>query len=224
MIHVEAGETFQASLTPERQRYYPVTIGGTSPQVGNVANVEVWKNGHPGPGFTLGYNFRTGEISGSLPDGEYVVKVSNQGDNAAMGMTNISVRGGPAIGSVTLMGGAVVVVKVNEQFGNSEQLQARRQAIAQQPGISDSQRKQMLLGVQVILWPTEGFQFRNTLRAQPPSDPEAEWAGDFERDGGRIPRAGVETQSGVRGVGAEWWNGFAEVESRGGGGGDGAAD
>ena len=195
VIHVAAGETFQASLTPERRRYYPVTIGGTSPQAGNFANVEVWKNGHPGPGFTLGYNFRTGEISGTLPDGEYVVKVSNQGDNAAMGLTNISVHGGPANGSVTLMGDAVVVVKVNEQFGNSEQLQARRQAIAEQPGISDSQRKQMLLGVQVILWPTEGFQFRNNLRAQPPGDPEADGLEISNVTAGEY-RVQVETQTG----------------------------
>jgi hypothetical protein len=195
VIHVTAGETFQASLTPERRRYYPVTIEGTSPEAGNFANVEVWKNGHPGPGYTLGYNFRTGQISGTLPDGEYVVKVSNQGDNAAMGMTNISVHGGPANGSVTLMGGAVVVVKVNEQFGNSGQLQARRQAIAEQPGISDSQRKQMLLGVQVILWPTEGFQFRNNLRAQPPGDPEADGLEISNVTAGEY-RVQVETQTG----------------------------
>jgi hypothetical protein len=197
LIHVAAGETFQASLTPERRRYYPVNIVGTNPQVGQVPNVEVWKNGHPGPGYALGYNFRTGVISGMLPDGEYVVRASNQGNNAVMGTTTLSVHGGPANGSVTLMAGAIVVVQVNEHFGNSEQVQARRQATdaAAQPGVSDSQRRRALAGTQVILWSTEGFTYRNSLNAQPPSDPEADGLEITDVTAGEY-RVQVETQTG----------------------------
>jgi hypothetical protein len=180
LINLGIGDTFQASLTPERRRYYRVRIGVTDVLNGAVPQVEVWKAGHPGPGYTLGYDFRDGTISGMLPDGNYLVKVTSQTDNLLTGVTNLSVNGGPATGMVALLGGAVVNVQVNEEFGNSEQVQALRQAESPPPSQGDGNqiapqtRRHRGAYVQLVLVAVEEFEFRRELMAQPPSDPDAE--------------------------------------------------
>jgi hypothetical protein len=148
-----------------------------------VPQVEVWKDGHPGPGYTLGYDYRDGSIGGSLPDGNYLVKVTSSGDRGLEGLTNLGVNGGPAGGMVTLLGGSVVEVQVTEEFGNSEQAQQIRQAISgatqqnqQAGGGQGAPQSRMHLRdyVQLMLWSTDEFTFRRQLMAQQPSDPEAE--------------------------------------------------
>ena len=66
VIQLSAGETFQASLAPVKREYYPVKIGVTNGAVGVQLEVEVWRQGHEGPGYALGYNFRDGTI-GQIP-------------------------------------------------------------------------------------------------------------------------------------------------------------
>jgi hypothetical protein len=169
LIHLAAGETFQASLTPERRHYYPIHIGLLNgPQRGGVVpQVEVWKDGHAGPGYSLGYDFRDGSIAGSLPDGNYLVKVTSPSEDALTGVTTLSVKGGPTGGMVTLLGGAVVGVQVNEEFSNTQE---PRSIVT----VGDPQgRPRHGQSVQVRLWPIDDFTFRQ-LMARPPSDPEAE--------------------------------------------------
>ena len=96
-IQLTAGETFQATLTPQERRYYAVHIGVVGGPRGWL-DVEVERDGHPGPGFSLGYNFRDGSIEGMLPDGIYQVRVSTQENSGLVGVTNLSVHGGPEIG------------------------------------------------------------------------------------------------------------------------------
>jgi hypothetical protein len=183
LITLGTGETFQATLTPERRRYYPVRIGITNGLNGAVPQVEVWKDGHPGPGYTLGYDFRDGTIGGTLPDGNYLVKVTSQTDNVLTGVTNLSVNGGPATGMVTLMAGVVVDVQINEEFGDSEQAQAIRQAENSAPpqseqGGGDQPVRQRSLHrgtyTRLTLMSADEFDFRGELMAGAPSDPEAE--------------------------------------------------
>lgn len=180
LIILGTGETFQATLTPERRRYYRVRIGVTNLLNGAVPQVEVWKDGHRGPGYALGYDFRDGTIDGMLPDGNYLVRVTSQTDNVLTGVTNLSVSGGPATGMVTLMGGAVVDVQITEEFGNSEQMQALRQAENLPPSqvagrqIGSQTRRHPGAYVQLVLVAAEEFEFRRELMAQPPSDPEAD--------------------------------------------------
>jgi hypothetical protein len=179
LIHLAAGETFQATLTPEERRYYPVHIGVVNRQQGEVPQVEVWKDGRPGPGYSLGFDFRNGSIGGSLPDGNYLVKVTSQNESGLTGVTNLSVNGGPANGMVTLMGGTVVNVQLTEEFGNSEQAQQIREAesrIPQSGGDSPVPQRRLHRGgyIQFMLWSVEEFSFRRQLMAQPPGDPEAE--------------------------------------------------
>ncbi len=175
LIHLAAGETFQASLTPERRRYYPIHIGLLNgPQRGGVVpEVEVWKDGHAGPGYSLGYDFRDGSIGGSLPDGNYLVKVTSPSEEALTGVTNLSVKGGPAGGMVTLLGGSVVDVQVTEEFSHSTE---PRSIVTAGPvgNPGDSPKRQRLWNVQLMLWSTEDFTFRRQLMARPPSDPDAE--------------------------------------------------
>jgi hypothetical protein len=186
LIHLAAGETFQATLTPERRKYYPVRIGmgnGPPQRGGMVPQAEVWKDGHPGPGYTLGYDYRDGSIGGALPDGNYLVKVTSPGDIGLTGLTNLGVNGGPAGGTVALMQGSVVGVHVSEEFGNSGQAQQVRQAVSgaaqqnqQAGGGQGAPQSRMHLRdyVQFMLWSTDEFTFRRQLMAQQPSDPEAE--------------------------------------------------
>ena len=173
LIHLAAGETFQASLTPERRPYHRVHIGvlnGQRDSNGSGLQVEVWKDGHSGPGYALGYDFRDGSIGGTLPDGNYLIKVSSQSGDGLTGVTNLSVKGGPAGSMVTLLGGAVVAVQVTEEFSHSNELRAIVTA-----GVADSQgRAHRVPSAQVMLWPTDLFSFRGALRAQAPNDPEGE--------------------------------------------------
>ena len=122
VIRLKAGETFPVSLTPEKKKYYPVRIGFAGSSAGVVPQVEVSREGHDGPGFSLGYDFRDGSIGGTLPDGNYSVKITSQGGAALTGMTNIAVNGGPSVGwTVAMVPGSTVHVRVNEEFSRTQE-------------------------------------------------------------------------------------------------------
>jgi hypothetical protein len=194
LIHLSAGETFQLSLTPERRRYYPVHIGIVNRQASDMPQVEVWRDGHPGPGYALGFDFRDGSISGMLPDGNYIVRVRSESENALTGLTNLSVKGAPAIGMVTLMGGMIVGVQVREEFGNSEPMQeAEIRAIKGDPSVSGRQRR--VLPMQVALLAADEFSYRQPLMAQPSGDPDAEGLEIRDVPAGEY-RVSVQTQKG----------------------------
>jgi hypothetical protein len=177
LIHIAAGETFQASLTPEKRRYYPVHIGvGDAP--GGQLGVEVERDGHPGPGFTLGYDFRDGSIGGMLPDGNYLVKISTQSSNPLTGAVNLSVHGGPAAGMVTLLPGTEVEVRVRAELGDSTQADALRQqdeSVSQRviaPGIVRA--KKYGASIQVQLVPVGEFNPGVAYTSRSSGDPLAE--------------------------------------------------
>ena len=121
VIHLAAGETFQASLTPEKRRYYPVHIGVNNGGQGRQFDIQVERDGHPGPGFTLGNDFRDGSIGGMLPDGNYLVRVSTQENGPLTGLVNLSVHGGPAAAMVTLLGGVSIDVRVTKEYSGESQ-------------------------------------------------------------------------------------------------------
>jgi hypothetical protein len=171
VIHLAAGETFQAALTPEKRRYYRVHIGVAGGS-GRQFEVEVERDGHPGPGFTLGYDFRDGSIGGMLPDGNYLVKVSSQNPNGLTGVMNLSVHGGPAAGMVTLLPGTDVEVRVDQQFGDSAQAQQ-----AQEQNSGGEEHPDVRRGpppIQLQLVPAEEFKAGRQYMAQSPNDPASE--------------------------------------------------
>jgi hypothetical protein len=68
VIRLAPGETFQTSLSPSRRDYYPVTLGIANGGAGVQPEVQVWRQGHEGPGYSLAYDFRRGNIVGLLPN------------------------------------------------------------------------------------------------------------------------------------------------------------
>ena len=180
LIHIAAGEVFQATLTPERKRYYPVKIGIANSPGRLAPQIEVWKDGHPGPGFTLGYDDRDGTIAGTLPDGNYVVRVLGTSENLVMaGVTNLSVNGRPATSVATLAAGSIIDVRLTEEFENSETKEELRQArtVTQVPAVSGfgvTTRVHPGAYAQVMLMSSEEFDFQRQYSAQPPSDPDAD--------------------------------------------------
>jgi hypothetical protein len=122
-IRLAAGETVQADLSPTRQQYYRVKIPVLN-NSGVATNVLVYPLGHPGPGFSLGYDPTEQAITGMLPDGAYTVSAVNRGAPGASGIANFSVRGaaveGPALNLVPDAALTVIVKEIlNVQNGST---------------------------------------------------------------------------------------------------------
>jgi hypothetical protein len=94
-IQLSPGVTFQAELSPTRRQYYPVKIPISNPQEGAQLEVSVSVQGRKGPGFELGYNWRDQRIEGALPEGTYLVQALSEAEGRAVGVVNITVKGGP---------------------------------------------------------------------------------------------------------------------------------
>jgi len=70
-------------MTVTRREYYPVKIGVANISTGVYpAAVEVFLQGRPGPGYSLGYDAAEQVVRGNLPDGNYTVKLTVQARQA----------------------------------------------------------------------------------------------------------------------------------------------
>src|SRR3981189_1141631 len=78
VIRLSPGETFQANVSPAKREYYPVKLGVRNAPAGPTG-IQVWPQGHPSPGYSLGYNVEDELIEGLLPDGTYTVQVTTFG-------------------------------------------------------------------------------------------------------------------------------------------------
>lgn len=120
VIKLAPGETFQATMSPAKRAYYPVNLGLANPLANGIA-VTVWPEGHPGPGYSLGYNSQEAAIQGSMPDGTYTVQARSYGPTVMAGSTNFTVRGTPVAGpAMTLLQGTSVTVSVREEFQHAQ--------------------------------------------------------------------------------------------------------
>ncbi|HXT75254.1 MAG TPA: hypothetical protein VN780_03110 [Candidatus Eisenbacteria bacterium] len=114
VIHLAAGETFQATLSPSRRRYYPVHF-----PMANVVNLQisVWPQGHPGPGYSLGLSSGRGGVEGFLPDGTYTVVIRSFQSPIMIGTTNFTIAGAPFSGpAIALVPALSIPVIVNEEM------------------------------------------------------------------------------------------------------------
>ncbi|HST12934.1 MAG TPA: hypothetical protein VLL05_21325 [Terriglobales bacterium] len=103
-IHLAAGMTFQADLSPVRQPYYNVKLPIANALAGEQMLVSVAIQGRKGPGFELGYNPRDQRVEGSLPNGTYLIEATSQGQNGdATGSAMITVKGAPVEGPAIAM-------------------------------------------------------------------------------------------------------------------------
>jgi len=117
-IKLATGATFQANLAVARREYYPVKIGVTNLPVGTYPAVEVYPQGHAGPGYSLGYDPAEQVVNGTLPTGNYTLKVFAQGETGSSGNMNFSVRGGPLEGPVvSLYPNVSLSVNITREFG-----------------------------------------------------------------------------------------------------------
>jgi hypothetical protein len=117
-IKLATGATFQANLAVARREYYPVKIGVANVAAGTYPGVEVYPQGHPGPGYSLGYDPSEQVVRGTLPTGNYTLKVLAQGETGSSGSMNFSVRGGPLEGPVvSLYPNVSLSVNITREFG-----------------------------------------------------------------------------------------------------------
>jgi hypothetical protein len=128
-IVVKAGETARVNLTVARRKYYPVKIAVANAPRGLHLDLMVYPVGHRSPGWSLGYIPGEGTIRGSLPDGNYTVEASAQGNEGMTGVLDFSVKGAPVEGpTLILVPDATVSVKVREEFQASQSNFATLQA------------------------------------------------------------------------------------------------
>lgn len=155
-IHLKAGETFSATLTPSRTEYYAVRLGLANPELGGGVNVEVETQGHRGPGFSLGYNGNNSSIQGLLPNGNYRIAVTKYGDNAGSGSLDFSVNGGPAQGpGVTLAPNPVIGISVKDERTKADNTLAQG-------------ARNLLNAMNITFVSTDGFGQVNYMRLRPP--------------------------------------------------------
>src|ERR1700733_13761296 len=110
-IYLAPGETFQPTMSPTKRPYYPVNLGFTAPVATPQIQINVWPQAHPGPGYSLGYNQRDGDIEGLLPDGTYTLQAVSYGLNMMAGQLNFTVAGAPVSGpSLALLPGSSVAI------------------------------------------------------------------------------------------------------------------
>jgi hypothetical protein len=171
VIHLAAGESFEATMTPVKKPYYPVKVGFTQPLATPQLRLQVWPQGHPGPGFSLGYNQQEGQIQGSLPEGVYSLLVAVYGENVLAGTLNMVIKGGPFSGaSLSLFPASAISVNVTQEFQHT-QLNVPESAPTG-PASAYNPRRPNYLGVSLI--PEEQFSLAAPATLSPPRGPEDE--------------------------------------------------
>jgi hypothetical protein len=121
IIHLKAGETFQSSISPVKREYYPVNLPFATPLASPQLYLKVWPQGHPGPGYSLGYDPRDGTIQGFLPDGMYTLQATNFGPNVTGGTMNFTVAGAAVAGpAFTLVQASSITINVREEFQHQQ--------------------------------------------------------------------------------------------------------
>jgi hypothetical protein len=168
VIKLAPGETFQATMSPVKRAYYPVHLGLTNPLANGIA-VTVWPEGHPGPGYSLGYDPQEAAIQGSLPDAIYTVQAKVYGPTMMAGSTNFTVRGAPVAGpAVTLLQGTSITVSVREEFQHTQTGPGPGIFISGPTTVPQNTRRPNYL--QVNLVPVEEFSLASQVSLRPPVD------------------------------------------------------
>ncbi|HEY6269514.1 MAG TPA: hypothetical protein VIX11_14515 [Candidatus Acidoferrum sp.] len=121
LIQLAAGATFQANLTPVRREYYSVKVPVGNAAAGQSMNIRVYPLGHPGPGYSLGYNFAEQMIEGMLPEGNYTLEADARGQPGSTGTLNFSVAGTASAGApLNLIPNSSLTVNVTEEFKSAQ--------------------------------------------------------------------------------------------------------
>jgi len=155
-IQLAAGTMFQANFSPTRREYYPIKIPVLNAGAGQSMNIIIYPLGHPGAGYSLGYNPADQQILGLLPDGNYTLQANAQGQPGSTGILNFSVHGAPVEGSaVNLIPNASLTVNVREEFSSGQSVFLEDSQGPAQGTLSSAQLRR--INVQVILTPLDDF-------------------------------------------------------------------
>jgi hypothetical protein len=156
-IRLTAGATVSVNLTPLRREYYPIKIGISNAPQGAGVQIEAWPQGHPGPGYSLGYEQDEQSIVGMLPDGNYTVEANAYGPTISSGQMNISVKGGGIEGAtLSLVPNGSIQVNVKQEMTAPEM--ASQVSTSEVNGKPASKSQYILSSVQVNLLPLDEFQ------------------------------------------------------------------
>lgn len=167
VIQLSAGTTFVADLSPVRREYYPVKIKISNATPDLPLGIQVWPQGHPGPGFSLGYNAVEETLQGMLPDGFYVVQVSAYGPRQLNASASLVVKGAPVSGqTVSLLPSISIPVNFHEEFERQETF---AQVSAQSSGGTANQWRR---SIQVNLVPIETYGTAGGASLRHPQNPE----------------------------------------------------
>jgi hypothetical protein len=171
-IQLTAGRVFQAELSLVRQPYYPVKVAVADVPPGHYVDVDVWAQGHRGPGYSLGYNQQNQTIEGLLPSGTYTLELTGVIQNLVSGSANITVHGAPFIGSgITVVPSRPITVNVKEEFTSPDTTSPMQMMIGNHPFTVRGPRSYLNL----MLEPAEDFgQNRGGGSLRPPSGPQDE--------------------------------------------------
>ncbi len=166
LIQIAAGATVQINLSPTRQAYYPVKIPVVNAGDGHGMGMNVYPLGHPGPGYSLGYNANEQVIQGTLPDGNYTLQANTQGPAGLTGTVNFSVQGGPRTGpSINLIPNGSMSVAVKEEFKAGESVFGEVDGGAEDG--AGNVRRQRQANVQVVLQSLEEFGAAEMVMSEP---------------------------------------------------------
>jgi hypothetical protein len=120
-VVVGAGSTVQANLTVRRREYYPVKISVGNGAMGQGMNLRVYPLGHPGPGYSLGYNPTEERIEGLLPNGSYTLEAGSFGQAGSTGLLNFTVSGAAFEGGpLNMILNGSLTVNVREEFNSGQ--------------------------------------------------------------------------------------------------------
>ena len=165
-IRLAVGATFQANISLVRREFHSVKIPVPNAPVGGQMDIRVYPLGHPGPGYSLGYNSAEQLIQGMLPDGNYSILAGAAGQPGSTGILDFSVRGGPFQGPpLNLIPNTSLLVNVREELESGQSV--FYEGPADPAGGPPNTASPRQVNVQVILTPMEEFVSDEGGRSQP---------------------------------------------------------
>jgi hypothetical protein len=172
-IHLTAGATFEGNISLVRREYYPVKIGVSGATAGGGVLLAVYPQGHPGPGYDLGFDPGEGVIQGLLPDGSYTLKVTLEQNQGSSGVLNFTVRGGPVDGvSMALVPNISLAVDVKTDF----KIPSRNQSVIIEGNHGSIEASNIQFEFGMSLFSIEPLSNGRAVQAeQTPASPGNEW-------------------------------------------------
>ena len=120
VIHLNAGDTFEANLSLRAATFYHVAIPTPNLPKGVGANVTVG-NQDEGTGLSLRLNQQTQTIEGFLPNGAYDIRVFTSGPTQSSGRGRVEIAGKPVKGTpIPLLPTGKIPVIVSQEYTSNQ--------------------------------------------------------------------------------------------------------